>query len=212
MNRDEFLKILQEGLSDFPEMELNDILYDYREHFDAAIASGKSNEEIIKELGNPYDIVNQYRSGYIQKSSAYDDSTSSASDTSNINKSKSSETTNQIIMLVLIISGLIFLGPIATGLLMSIMGVFIGFLALHFGFFVGGIALLLGTSFTSVLGIFALPPFIAEFPTSVIVLMTIGGFLGLLFNLFLIYYFLKLFILGMKKFINWVAPKIRGEK
>lgn len=226
MNRDEFLNILKEGLSDFPEMELNDILYDYREHFDAALASGKSNEEIIEELGDPNDLINQYRSGYIQKYTASNDTNSSqnnfsnndthTSETNSYTKSKSnsnmSDTTSQIIKLLLIICGLIFLGPVATGVIAGIFGLLLGLIALFFGITLGGIGLLLGTSFTNILGFVTIPTFITEFPSSVIALFTAGGFLGLIFSILVIYYLIKLFVRYMKKFINWVSPKLRGEK
>ncbi|MEG0296936.1 MAG: DUF1700 domain-containing protein [Clostridium sp.] len=228
MNRDEFLNIIKEGLKDFPEMELNDILYDYREHFDAALASGKSNEEIIRELGNPEDLVNQYRSGYIQKyegpknNNTYNDNTSSKSNTTNSSNdgfnyktsksSSSQDTTSQIIKILLVICALIFLGPIASGLIVGIIGLFVGFTGLFFGVTVGGIGMLLGTTFTSILGFITIPAFIAEFPTTVIVLFTVGGLLGFIFNLMIIYYLIKLFVRLVKKFINWVSPMMRGEK
>lgn len=232
MNRDEFLNIIKEGLKDFPEMELNDILYDYREHFDAALASGKSNEEIIRELGNPEDLVNQYRSGYIQKyegaknNNTYNNGTSSNSNSNSNNtnssndscdyktskSSSSQDTTSQIIKILLVICALIFLGPIASGLIISTIGLFVGFTGLFFGVTVGGIGMLLGTTFTSILGFITIPAFIAEFPTTVIALFTVGGLLCFIFNLMIIYYLIKLFVRLVKKFINWVAPMMRGEK
>ena len=66
MNKMEFFKILEEGLIDFPAHELQEILYDYKEHFSNAQSDGKTEEEIIEELGDPYTIVNQYRSNYMQ--------------------------------------------------------------------------------------------------------------------------------------------------
>ncbi len=68
MNKMEFFKILEEGLIDFPAHELQEILYDYKEHFSNAQSDGKTEEEIIEELGDPYTIVNQYRSNYMQVS------------------------------------------------------------------------------------------------------------------------------------------------
>lgn len=67
MNKETFLNILKDGLSDFPEGSLADILYDYKEHFEVGFSSGKSEEEIISELGDPNDIVFQYRNGYLKK-------------------------------------------------------------------------------------------------------------------------------------------------
>lgn len=53
MNKMEFFKILEEGLIDFPAHELQEILYDYKEHFSNAQSDGKTEEEIIEELGDP---------------------------------------------------------------------------------------------------------------------------------------------------------------
>ncbi|MEG1002088.1 DUF1700 domain-containing protein [Clostridium sp.] len=67
MNKNEFLSILASGLKDFPEKELADILFDYQEHFTIGKSNGKTEEEIIEELGTPYEIVYQYRSAYLEK-------------------------------------------------------------------------------------------------------------------------------------------------
>ena len=53
MNRDEFIGILRNELSGIPKEEIEDILYDYEEHFEIGIHKGKTEEEIAKELGNP---------------------------------------------------------------------------------------------------------------------------------------------------------------
>lgn len=80
MNKKDFLSILANGLKDFPEKELADILFDYQEHFTVGKSNGKTEEEIIDELGNPYEIVYQYRCAYLEKTS-YDNQ-----DTLNLNK------------------------------------------------------------------------------------------------------------------------------
>ncbi|WP_194192379.1 DUF1700 domain-containing protein [Clostridium chrysemydis] len=67
MTKSEFLNILADGLKDFPQKELSDILFDYQEHFTNGFQNGKTEEEIIEELGSPYDIIHQYRSSYIEK-------------------------------------------------------------------------------------------------------------------------------------------------
>lgn len=69
MNKKDFLSILANGLKDFPEKELADILFDYQEHFTIGKSNGKTEEEIINELGNPYEIVYQYRCAYLEKTS-----------------------------------------------------------------------------------------------------------------------------------------------
>ncbi|MGL5085462.1 MAG: DUF1700 domain-containing protein [Clostridium sp.] len=89
MTKELFLEILKDGLSDFPEGELSDILYDYKEHFDVGFASGKSEEEIIEDLGEPNSIVDQYRNGYLKK---YEENSEDESE--DFNKSNSSNTSS----------------------------------------------------------------------------------------------------------------------
>ncbi|MDQ0149479.1 HAAS domain-containing protein [Eubacterium multiforme] len=80
MNKNEFLSILADGLKDFPEKELADIIFDYQEHFTIGLSNGKTEHEIIDELGNPYEIVNQYRNAYLEKISNLDDEFNNTSD------------------------------------------------------------------------------------------------------------------------------------
>ncbi|MCT4612912.1 MAG: DUF1700 domain-containing protein [Clostridia bacterium] len=58
MNKKDFLKKLEELLEGVPEK--GEIIYDYKEHFDIGNENGKSDSEIIEELGSPEDIAMQY--------------------------------------------------------------------------------------------------------------------------------------------------------
>lgn len=60
MNREEYLKQLKAALKPLPEDELQDILYDYEEHFDIGLSKGKSEEEISAELGDPKEIAKNH--------------------------------------------------------------------------------------------------------------------------------------------------------
>lgn len=62
MNKEEFLKTLEASLKAFTLEEKKDILYDYEEHFRIGLQNGKTEEELIKELGSPNDIAKQYKS------------------------------------------------------------------------------------------------------------------------------------------------------
>ncbi|MFL0248162.1 HAAS signaling domain-containing protein [Candidatus Clostridium stratigraminis] len=64
MNRDEFLKTLETSLSAFDLEEKKDILYDYEEHFRIGHQNGKTDEELINELGSPADIAKQYSGNF----------------------------------------------------------------------------------------------------------------------------------------------------
>ncbi|AWK50071.1 transporter [Clostridium beijerinckii] len=61
MNQNEFFNILMDGLKDFPEIKLHDIISYYENNFVLELVSGKTEEEIITKLGNPDLIVNKYR-------------------------------------------------------------------------------------------------------------------------------------------------------
>lgn len=61
MNQNEFFNILMDGLKDFPEIKLQDIISYYENSFTLGLASGKTEEEIINDLGNPNLIVDNYR-------------------------------------------------------------------------------------------------------------------------------------------------------
>ena len=61
MNQNEFFNILMDGLKDFPEIKLQDIISYYENNFRLGLASGKTEQEILSELGDPNLIVNKYR-------------------------------------------------------------------------------------------------------------------------------------------------------
>lgn len=66
MTKIEFFNILMDGLKDFPESKLNDIIYFYENKFSLGLSNGKSEFEIINELGDPNLIVSQYRNEYLE--------------------------------------------------------------------------------------------------------------------------------------------------
>ena len=157
MTKYEFLNIIANGLRDFPKQELQDILYDYEEHFRNGFADEKTDEEIINELGDPYKIVNQYRSQYIQK---YDN-------TSKNNNNFNETIANKVVKVILL--------------------VLLAILASKFGLILG----------------FSAPAFIANFPTSVIILLSIGSVAGTILLIILIVYAIKAIIILFKKLINY---------
>lgn len=65
MNQNEFFNILMDGLKDFPETKLSDIISYYNNKFNHGLTLGKTEGEIITELGDPNLIVNQYRSEFL---------------------------------------------------------------------------------------------------------------------------------------------------
>lgn len=65
MTQNEFFNILMDGLKDFPEAKLQEIISYYQNNFSLELSAGKTEEEIISELGNPNLIVNKYRNEYL---------------------------------------------------------------------------------------------------------------------------------------------------
>jgi len=64
MTKNEFITILNSQLSGIPENERKDMIYDYEEHFRFAMEEGKTEEQICRELGDPKEIIKQYKLNY----------------------------------------------------------------------------------------------------------------------------------------------------
>lgn len=64
MNKKAFLQQLRTGLKGIPKSELEDIMYDYQEHIESALETGKSEEEITSDLGSPKKIAKQHRAEF----------------------------------------------------------------------------------------------------------------------------------------------------
>jgi uncharacterized membrane protein len=60
MTKSEFLKSLKQALEKNNINQVTDILADYEEHFDHALATGKTEDEICKKLGTPAVIAKAY--------------------------------------------------------------------------------------------------------------------------------------------------------
>lgn len=202
MTKYEFLNIIANGLNDFPQQELQDILYDYEEHFRNAYADGKTDDEILNELGDPYKIVNQYRSQYIQKyaDTPKDNNSNSNQSTGNNNISNES-TSNKVVKVILLVLLAIVLGPTLIGAFFTIFGLAIGIIGAAFGVTVACLATLAGKIGIAFLGVSA--PAIAEFPTLVIILLSIGSIAGTILVIILFIYLIKGIIVLVKKLIDY---------
>lgn len=213
VNKNEFLKIIREGLNDFPQQELDEIIYDYEEHFRNALSDGKTEEEIISTLGDPFVIVNQYRSGYVQSVPQYKNNNNTNdynNSYKNENRSNSvpprqrnsnSNTANTLLKIAIVVFAIIFIGPLGLAGGGVLLGIAVTVLVVPFTLSLSGIALLLGKSGLSLFG-FAVPAFLADFPTSVIVLVTLGSIAATILATILSLYVLKALIALMKKLFN----------
>ncbi|GAB3062059.1 DUF1700 domain-containing protein [Virgibacillus ainsalahensis] len=64
MNKEQFLKSLENGLKKLPQEEREDILQDFREHFDIGLADGRTQEQISESLGSPKHIAKELQANY----------------------------------------------------------------------------------------------------------------------------------------------------
>lgn len=56
MNKKQFIAILRGELAVMHETERNELIEDYETHFAFGLQSGKTEEEIVRELGDPFEI------------------------------------------------------------------------------------------------------------------------------------------------------------
>ncbi len=120
MNKEEFMKTLKQSLGNVNASEREDILYDYEEHFRIGFEKNKTEEEIIKELGDPKTIGKSYIA-----SAAVEDAIENPS-TKNIGKA--------------------ILAAVALGFfnLVIVLGPFIGLVAVLISLFIAAIAIFIG--------------------------------------------------------------------
>lgn len=64
MTKNEFLNILERELGNLPGEIKADIVNDFREHFDAAMESGKDEADICGILGDPHEIAREFLTDY----------------------------------------------------------------------------------------------------------------------------------------------------
>ncbi len=138
MNKEEFFKTLDSALSDFSWSEKKDILYDYEEHFRIGLENGKTEAELIDELGDPKDIANQYKSGSASEDTVMNEPINSYREVKN-----NSGSISVLAAIALLFFNLIFIAGPFFGLVGGLIGLFGGAI----GAFFGGIGLALGTVF-----------------------------------------------------------------
>ena len=191
MNRKDYLDKLRFLLSDLPKEETDDIIYDYEEHFSAAMENGKTEDEIVTGLGDVRMIAKQYRAA------------------ARVEKASSNWTIPNIFNAVLSTIALgffnlvIVLGPFA-----AVFGIIIGFFGASIGISVGGLALM-AASF----GVSYLPfdiPMSVSFPVTFFTGLGIGCLGILLFIAGL--YISKFFYMFTLKYLKWNIEVIKGSK
>lgn len=213
MNKNEFLKIIRAGLNDFSPQELNEIISDYETHFRDAMSDGKTEEEIINTLGDPFAIINRYRSGSLQSVPKYKSTnnndyknTTSYNNGSPKRTHSNPNTVDTLLKIAIIIVAIFLIGPFGLAVGSILFSLALVIVVIPFALSLSGIALLLGKSGLSLFG-FAVPTFLADFPTSVISLITMGSILATILVTILSVYIIKALIIFTRKIFNKLFNK-----
>ncbi len=114
MTKQEYLNELTRHLRRMPSFEIEEILADYREHFDAGLRSGKSEDEISKSLGHPRSVAQGY-----QVSNLVDEAKTSSSVMARL------KILLQVMLLILVLAPfnfLVILGPFLVLFIMTVLG------------------------------------------------------------------------------------------
>ncbi|WFA10232.1 DUF1700 domain-containing protein [Tissierella sp. Yu-01] len=178
MTRVEYINRLKTNLQGLPIDEITDILSDYEEHFNIGISKGKSEEEISKELGDPREVAEGYRSNF-------------RSNPKEPRPSTTNDNTRKFLF------GLLLVGVNVVVLFvpaMTLFGLLMGLFGVGIGFTFGGFGIMLGFPVKAFLGMTA-PHFLTSFGiglglSSMGLLILILGFhiVKILFKLIVIYF------------------------
>lgn len=128
MNRIEFINTLKRELYNLPQSEVEDILYDYQEHFEVGLSKGKTEEEIAEELGNPRTIAKSYKVNY------------------KINNAEANPSTKNLFTAILAAVSLGFFNLVfVLGPFIGLLGLLVSVYGLGLGLSVAGFSMFLGT-------------------------------------------------------------------
>jgi uncharacterized membrane protein len=202
MNKEEFMRTLDETLNSFTWQEKKEIMYDYEEHFRIGLESGKSEEDLISELGDPRGIADQYKLSSNSENQEISKPVYNSYQSSTINYEKNRSNADNIsVSIIAAISLLIFNLIFIVGPYLGLAGGLIGLFAGAIGAFFGGIALTFGTMFAPLVHSFS--NFNGNISPTASVLFGIGttafGALFFIGDCYLAKYFIK----GTIKYVNW---------
>ncbi|KOF57098.1 MULTISPECIES: HAAS signaling domain-containing protein [Clostridium] len=187
--REEFMDALRHYLSDFGNDEREEILYDYEEHFRIGMESGKTEDELIKELGSPRDIAAQYRN---------------TDDNSKVNSNQSVGGSIGIFIALVFFNLVFILGPY-----LGILGALIGMCCGAIGVLVAGVVTTICTILRPIFpGLVSTPNGIPDISIFFVGIGTTA--LGILFCIGM-FYLVKFFMGITVKYVKWNIKTIKGE-
>lgn len=190
MNKQTFLTTLRNSLKGLENQDIDEILYDYEEHFRIGMEQGKSEEEIAKTLGDVKSIARQYKADCLIKKAEEDTSTAN-------------------IVRAVVAAGLLgfFNLVVIFGPFMGLVGILIGLFATAGSLIVSGIAMIV---FVVLAPFFPAQISLAGLNSAFIVFLSIGiTCLGLLSAIGMSY-LTKYFYIGTVKYLKWNIEFVKG--
>jgi uncharacterized membrane protein len=64
VNKAQYIQLFKEQLKGLPERDLEELIYDYEEHFTIGLSEGRSEAEIADSLGNPKTLAKEMKANY----------------------------------------------------------------------------------------------------------------------------------------------------
>lgn len=191
MSKDQFINELRSNLSGLSEEEIEDILYDYKEHFQIGTSKGKTETEISKKLGDPKNIAKMYKAS------------------SKINEAENNPSTKNILKAIFSAMALgLFNFIIVLGPFIAVVAIIAIIYFISIGFVLGGVGTFFGTIVTPFL------PYKIYLNVNPITSISFGiglTALGLLL-LLLSFYMTKLLYKATVKYLKWNLDFIKNRR
>lgn len=190
MNRKEYIGTLRRHLRGVPKDDLEDILDDYREHFEAGLEEGRSEEGIAHALGSPKALARQLKADFM------------------VQRAEDSASVENVLRAVLAAAGLgVFNLVFVLGPFLALVGVLFALFAAAVGFTFGGLT---GTVAIILASIVGYGPTIGMHPLAGLVFtigLACGGVLFFMIDVYLARFFATLTV----RYLKWNASIIRQE-
>ena len=208
MTKSQFMNTLKANLTGFSTKEIEEILYDYEEHFNIGLSSGKTEEEIIEELGDPIVTAKQYvdsRTPSRDIVSYKDTSNNNGSNEKSESKSatpKSTSSDDRVLAIILLVILILF----ATGPILGVLGCIFGIFAASIALIIAGFAMIVGGIAGSIPSFIVLP--IASIPLFILIFVGLGTIAlgGLIFMVML--WLSKLIFSSLGKLFRWFKERL----
>ncbi|MDP7079550.1 MAG: DUF1700 domain-containing protein [Candidatus Undinarchaeales archaeon] len=190
MNRKEYIGTLRRHLRGVPKDDLEDVLDDYREHFEAGLEEGRSEDGIARALGSPKALARQLKADFM------------------VQRAEDSASIENILRAVLAAAGLGFFNLVfVLGPFLALVGVLFALFAVAVGFTFGGLTGIVAIILSSIGGYgytIGGHPFIGLI---FMIGLSLGGLLFVMVDMYLARAFAGLTV----RYLKWNASIIKQE-